>query len=192
MLLFQSKSQPSTETPDVQSPSASPWLWGCLIGTAALALTWLLIPSEWSFIDDPGLKLGIASSTHRFGFIGGVVHRIGALAADDRGWGLFRPAYWAYGAVFYLLQPPVAHALRAVMFGVVVCTPVVYLIRSDQSRRPSTRVLAFALVLMLANYPLYEGLSLLSLQELTGLFFVSLGLLTRRRPLRLLLWWVAA
>src|SRR4051794_18366415 len=106
MLLFQSKSQPRTVTGEVPSPSRSGWLWGCLTGSAALALTWLAVPSEWSFIDDPGLKLGISSSIHRYGSLGGVMHRIAALATDDRGWGLFRPAYWVYGTVFYLLQPP--------------------------------------------------------------------------------------
>lgn len=178
----------------IESPGRKGWPIGLLLGLAFI-LVWALIPAEWSFVDDPLQKQLLVDSIHHHGVVGGVLHRIAAGYADDRSWGLFRPAYWVYCATFYLLNPALAHALRAAFFVAVIGAPLVVATRAPrpvpQLRRAA--LLLWAGAVLAANSALYEGLSFLSLQELTGAAFVALGLLAERRTVvRSLLWLVAA
>ncbi len=107
----------------------------------------------------------------------------------DRDWALFRPAYWVYPSVFYLLPLPLAHVLRLLMVVVAVAGPVVYFHRRGGSRPR----LAFILVLVVASCStLLLGLYFVSLQEVSGAAFIGLGLLIKREGWRIVAWTVAA
>jgi hypothetical protein len=153
-----------------------------LVGFAAL-------PWEWSFIDDTGALdiLHAQQATH--GTVGGILPAAGVWYRIDLGWGLFRPAWWLYGGTFYLLPPGAAHAARLLMLGLAFAGPLALAARAKSGRA----VVVWAGAVLAANVSLYRGLWYVSLQELSGLCFVGLGLLAWRRPwLRLLCFLVAA
>lgn len=155
---------------------------------------WTLIPDwEWSFLDDAGQKTyALGYRTHR-GLLGGVWANAKAqYDADIHQWGLFRPLWYPYASTFYLLSPAIAHALRFAMVLVVVVLPPLWLSRPREGRSRNVSLAVVGICLLGANTTLYQGLSFLSLQELSGLALVSLGLCTDRRVPRSLLWLGAA
>jgi len=166
----------------VAAPSVPPrterrwWYW--LAGGVLALVGYGLLPWEWSFIDDTG-ALAIL---HEHGVPGAVAvwYRL------DLDWGLFRPAWWLYGGAFYVLPAGAAHAVRLAMLGVAVAGPLALV--------PRVRaVLLWAAAVVAANVSVYRGLWYVSLQELSGLCFVGLGLLARRRMwVRVLCFLVAA
>lgn len=161
---------------------------------AALTLTWALAPAEWSFVDDAGLKQALDASVREHGVLSGISHQVGSMVDIDRSWGLFRPLYWVYAATFYLLGAPAAHGLRMLLFVLAIVVPVAVVHRRARANGGRAALLAlWAGLVLLANSTLYEGLSLLSLQELSGVALVALGLLAERRAwVRSLLWLGAA
>lgn len=159
----------------------------------AAVVGWALVPAEWSFVDDAGLKTSLLAAVHQHGVVGGVVSQISAMVRTDRTWGLFRPLYWVYGGTFYLLGPAEAHATRMLMLAVTIAIPPLLVFRRSQHvGRRSWWLAAWAALVVAANPTLYEGLTLNSLQELSGLFLVALGLGDRRPWLRTVLWLGAA
>lgn len=159
--------------------------------TASLA--WALAPAEWSFVDDAGMKTSLLDYIHADGVVGGVAAQISHLFTVDRSWGLFRPFYWVYGGIFYLLNPSAAHALRMLMFAAAVIIPSGLVYRRARQRGGRAPVLAvWTLLVLLANPTLYEGLTLNSLQELSGLSLVALGILVERRSWPRSLIWLGA
>lgn len=150
-----------------------------LVVVWTVALNW-----EWSFIDDAGLKSAVNDYTDRLG-PGGLWTLFTTLQENDRSWGLFRPAYHAFTTLFYLTNPAIAHGIRLAMLLAVLLIPAVRI-----GRDTVTTLLAFAV--LAANVTLYMGLSYLSLQELSGLTFVAIGLLSEAPRRRSVLWLVAA
>ena len=152
---------------------------------ALLVLVWMFaFRWEWSFIDDAGMKILVNDATSKHG-IAGLWTDMHAQALADRTWGLFRPLWYVYAAFFYLANPAIAHGLRLAMFLAVILIPALRWARS-----PLAAVIAAAV--LAANVTLYLGLSYLSLQELSGLTLVALGLLTEGPVRRSLLWLGAA
>ena len=83
-----------------------------LIVAALLVLLWTLAISwEWSFIDDVGLKTIVNTALEERG-VAGLWEQMRERATFDREWGLFRPLYYVYTVVFYLVNPAVAHGIR--------------------------------------------------------------------------------
>src|SRR5947199_803785 len=82
-----------------------------LVGFAAL-------PWEWSFIDDTGAVTTLHAQQALHGPVGGVFGAAGVYYRLDVHWGLFRPAWWLYAGLFYLLPVGAAHAARLLMLAV--------------------------------------------------------------------------
>lgn len=158
-----------------------------LVGTG-LTL-WGSVDWAWSPIDDAGHVLALRTLIDGNGLLLGMVNYVLELIRVDLSWGLFRPAYWVYPSLFYLTDPAAAHVVRLVMLVVAIAGPLVHF-RRQGLRGPA---LAFAAMLLVgAAAPLAIGLFLVSLQELSGLAFIGLGLLFPNRWVRLTLWTVAA
>jgi hypothetical protein len=162
-----------------------------LVGGAVLLVGYALLPWEWSFIDDPRLVDTLHAEQHAHGWLPGTVAAIGSAYRFDATWGLFRPSWWVYAGVFYLLPAGPAHAVRLAMYAAALAGPLALLARG-RTGRFRWALLGWGAAVVLANGSLYRGLWFTSLQELSGLCFVGLGLPTRRRWLRVLLWLVAA
>lgn len=150
-----------------------------LVVVWTFAFTW-----EWSFIDDVGLKVSANAVLEREG-VAGLWTAIKGQAEADQTWGLFRPLWYVYAVVFYLVNPAVGHGLRLAMLFVILLVPAL-----RYGRRPVSFVVILSV--LAANVTLYLGLSYLSLQELSGLALVALGLVSDGRIRRSLLWLGAA
>lgn len=159
------------------------------VGLALLLVA--LLPWEWSFIDDGGLLTALRVQQTAHGALAGVATDVGYMYRIDLGWGLFRPAFWVYCATFYLLPVGPAHAVRVAMVVIALAGPLAVLARTITGRT-RTVVLVWAGAVLLANDSLFTGVWYPSLQELSGLAFVGLGLSCRRPWPRLLYWLVAA
>ena len=158
-----------------------------LVGT--VLTLWGSIAWTWSPVDDAGHVLALRTLIDENGLLLGMVNYVLELIRVDLSWGLFRPAYWVYPSLFYLADPTTAHVVRLVMLIVAIAGPLVHF-RRQGLRGPA---LAFAAMLLTgAAAPLAMGLFLVSLQELSGLAFIGLGLLFPNRWVRLTLWTVAA
>jgi hypothetical protein len=163
------------------------WILGvCLV---ILSIIWLLVPWEWSTIDDPGFVLGLQQRIAEHGFLGGQASSLQSMFASDIDWGLFRPSYWAYPGLFYLLPVELAHLVRLFMLLVAIAGPLVFMRRRGAS---SISLIAAGLVLVTASSGLIVGLEFTSLQELSGAAFVGLGFVFPRAAARLTLWTIAA
>ena len=177
----------STESANAKIPLA--WgrrFWAAVaLISSALIVVWILIPWQWSPVDDPGQVLTMKDLTSHSGLFGGVLERVGQLAAGDREGGVFRPLAWVYPPVVYSLPVTAAHLLRLAMLIVIILGPLVYFRR--RGSRPLILLMTLVLLLISAG-TLYEGLLLLSIQEVGGMALVSLGLMADQRILRLLLW----
>ncbi len=168
----------------------SKWLYPIVaVSTLALIVLWLLIPWEWAPVDDPGQVILLGREILNSGRLAGTLERLEQLASGDVRWGLFRPAYWIYQVGTYQLPVTLAHVLRLLMTLAALLGPVLYFRRAGAS---SLR-LWLALLLMLAGAStLYQGLFLVSLQELSGAAFIGLGLMSARSWPRIFLWLVAS
>lgn len=155
----------------------------------SLAILWLVIPWAWSPVDDSGLVIQIGEKVDGLGRLSGTFSQLSALYQWDENWGLFRPAYWVYQALFFQLPVSIAHLVRLFMVFAVVLGPVVYFRRSGAS---SSRLWLTLLITTAAASTLYQGLFLVSLQELSGAAFIGVGLMARRNSTRIAFWLVAA
>ena len=101
----------------------------------------------------------LLADTHRHGTIGGVWARFVDWAHFAYGTGQFRPTYWAYCSVFYLLPVGAAHSVRLFIVVVVIAVPVAIVWRTLRMRRvPAVAVTVWAAALVLANPALYGAL----------------------------------
>lgn len=156
---------------------------------AAVVLAWMAVPWAWSTIDDPGHALALRSSVEALGPLEGTWTRFREMFYIDLEWGLFRPVYWLYAAAFYWLPSSLAHGLRLLMLVVAVVGPAVYFARTSRDR--DRRI--FTVLLVVAGCSTVTlGLFFVSLQELSGVAFVGIGLLARGRLPRILAWTAAA
>jgi hypothetical protein len=178
---------PVDETPSHQ-PGVLPdrhrhrrWWWLAAAGAAVVGFVLVsLLPWEWSFIDDGQLIGNLHAATHHYGTPAGIAVTVYHAYQFDAWWGLFRPAYWLWQAVFYLLPVGPAHAVRVAMLGCAVAGPVVALGRrwTGRYRRAA---MAWCAAAVLVDGGIWFGLWYPSLQELDGLAFVGLGLAAGRR-----------
>jgi hypothetical protein len=163
-----------------------------LLGGLAVGLVLAALPRwEWSFIDDGALLNALHTQQRLHGTFGGIPADIYQMYRNDVSWGLFRPAYWVYCATFYLLPVGVAHALRIAMLLAALAGPLLVIWRTFAGR-VRLAMATWAAAVLLSDSSLYMGVWYPSLQELSGLGFVGLGLVTRRPWLRALCWLVAA
>jgi len=157
-----------------------------LLPLAAIVVASGFLPWEWSFIDDGGLIARLRADRAGAGQLHGVWNFIEQSWRFDLSWGLFRPLFWVFSSLFYLLPAGAAHAVRVAMLLVVVVGAMVVAGRRFTGR-DSFAMGLWAGAAVAVDASLYTGLYYPSLQELSGLCLVALGLLARRRPvLRLL------
>lgn len=160
-----------------------------LTAVIVLVILWARINWAWSPVDDAGHVLALRNLQEQHGFLSGIAAYAVELVRVDITWGLFRPSYWAYPTVFYLLSPTGAHVVRLLLILLAVAGPLVHFYRQG-ARGP--RLAMVALLLLAAASSLYIGLFLVSLQELSGLAAIGVGLLIPNRWGRLVAWIVAA
>lgn len=161
--------------------------------TLVTSIVWLFLPWAWSPVDDPGQVLTLSREIAESGRISGTLNRImqlaGAEGFGDKGSGIFRPAAWIYPALVYQLPVALAHLVRLLMVVAVILGPLAYFRRCGASSR---RLWLTLLIIVAAASTLYQGLFLLSIQELGGAAFVGLGLVARRNSTRIVFWLIAA
>ena len=156
---------------------------------AGLIIIWLLIDWEWSTVDDPGQVILLSREIQANGWWGGMTERASQLMRGDIGGGIFRPAAWVYPVLVYQLPVEWAHVVRLVMVLIAIAGPVAFYRRTGAS----SQFTIFALILMIgASSTLYEGLFLISIQELGGAAFIGLGLLLPWRSTRIVAFLLAA
>ena len=154
-----------------------------------LVIIWIRTDWAWSPVDDAGHVLALQSLMDRYGALGGMVAYAAEMVDIDRSWGLFRPSYWIYPSVFYLLPVGPAHLARLLMILIVIAGPLIHFRRSGIN---GVRLWMAGLLLVASASSLYVGLFLVSLQELSAMVFVSLGLLLPNRWVRFVSWSIAA
>jgi hypothetical protein len=115
------------------------------------------------------------------GFPQAVIIRFQELLMGDWESGLFRPIAWIYPPLMYSLPIGLAHEVRLTMLLLAFIGPLLYFRRSGAS---SARLWLTFLLLLAGAAALYEGLLLLSLQELGGMALVGLGLAIRKPWMR--------
>ena len=120
----------------------------------------LVVPWEWSPIDDPGHVLALHDRVSSLGPLLGTWTRIVDLFSVDRTWALFRPGYWLYAGVFYWLPISLAHVTRLLLVVIVVGAPVIYFRRL---RTPSVPLPFMILFIAAAASGLYLGIEFVSL-----------------------------
>lgn len=154
-----------------------------------LVILWLLIPWEWSPIDDAQQVLLLQKEILASGRMQGSLVRFGQLFQADPELGVFRPPYWLFQVVIYQLPVSIAHVVRLLMVIAAILGPVIYFRRNGAGNLK----LWFILLLFIAGAStLYQGLFLTSLQELSGAALVGLGLMVKRSWIRMGLWLIAA
>jgi hypothetical protein len=158
---------------------------------AAAVVGFGLLPWEWSFIDDGGLMTYSAAARETHGPVAGTWTYIETGWRYDFQWGLFRPVFWVWVPLFYLLPVGAAHAVRAGMLLAAVGGAVLAVSREFAGRQRWVMAV-WTGVAVLAEASIYAGLYYPSIQELSGLCLIGLGLLVRRRPVLRLLAWTAA
>ena len=141
-----------------------------ILAAVLLVVGWLLLPWEWSLIDD-GQALGHVRTI-------GVRQTAELYRFTDSSWGLFRPMFWLYMGTFYLLPVKIAFTVRMLMLAVAVAVPA-WLV---WHRTGSRWLVAWAALLLAGNPSLLRNLAYPSLQEGPGVALVALGLLPYRRP----------
>lgn len=154
-----------------------------------LAILWMRIDWAWSPVDDAGHVLALQALTEESGHPLGMARYAIEMFNIDLEWGLFRPSYWLYPSLFYLLPTGPAHFVRLLMVFVTIAGPLVFFHR--QGIR-GAKLVFIGILLTAAGSALYIGLVLVSLQELSGMASISLGLMVRNRWIRWILWVVAA
>ncbi|MEV6522155.1 hypothetical protein AB0M43_09460 [Longispora sp. NPDC051575] len=151
-----------------------------ILAAVLLVVGWLLLPWEWSLIDD-GQALGHVRTI-------GVRQTFELYRFTDSSWGLFRPLFWLYMGTFYLLPVKIAFTVRMLMLAVAVAVPA-WLV---WQRTGSRWLVAWAALLLAGNPSLLRNLAYPSLQEGPGVALVALGLLPYRRPWPRIVFWLAA
>lgn len=162
---------------------------GAGVVVLVLGLAWMLVPWEWSTVDDPRQVLVMRAEVADRGPVGGAIHRAAELARTDRDGGIFRPAAWVYPPLIYQLPIEAAHVVRLLMLAVAILGPIIYVRRQGANL---ARTLITLLILLASATRLNQGLFLLSIQELSGAAFIGLGLAVRDPRLRTGLWIVSA
>ena len=157
--------------------------------TLTLGAIWLWIPWEWAPIDDPGQVILLGREIAESGRISGTYNRFSQLVNGDVSWGIFRPSYWIFQVSVYQLPISLAHLARLAMVVVAILGPLLYFRRSGAS---SSKLWFILLLLLAGASTLYQGLFLVSLQELSGAAFIGLGLMATRTWPRVTLWVIAA
>jgi len=150
---------------------------------------WLLIPWAWSPVDDPGQVIAMQREIADFGRVSGTFNRFTQFYQGDQAGGVFRPAAWTFAPLLYQLPVVLAHLVRLLMVFAVILGPVIYFRRAGAS---SSRLWLTLFIIIAGASTLYQGLFLLSIQELGGAACVGLGLMARRIPARMALWLAAA
>ena len=150
---------------------------------------WALVPWQWSPVDDPGQVLAMRDLIAAHGYFGALIERTIELAKGDFTGGVFRPVAWVYPPLFYWLPVVPAHVVRLIFLLIILIGPLAYFRRSGAGK---ARLIVTLLILLVAASSLYQGLVLLSIQEVGGMAFVSLGLLLPNRYARLISWTLAA
>jgi hypothetical protein len=164
---------------------------GLAAGVLAVLILYAALPWEWSFIDDTGALAILHGQQDAHGTWGGAFGAATVWYRLDLGWGLFRPAFWLYAGAFYLLPPGAAHAVRLLMLALAVAGPLA-IARAATPGAARRAALCWVAAVLATNVSLYRGLWFGSLQELSGLCCVGLGLLARRRTGVRLLGFLAA
>jgi hypothetical protein len=124
-------------------------------------------------VDDPAQVIAMRDLFASHGPFGGFVTRVGELAAGDLKSGVFRPLAWLYPPMLYWLPVRGAHLIRLLMVIIIIVGPLIYFRRQGATKGR----LCMTLCLLVAGAAtLYQGLLLLSLQEVGGMALVSLGL----------------
>jgi len=166
------------------------WFWLAVCGTlAVLIVVWIRIPWQWSPVDDAGQVTTMNAMVSSDGYLGAILDRVSQLARGDLTFGVFRPLAWVYPPMLYVLPLLPAHLVRLVMVFIIVLGPLVYFRRRGSS---PVLLLAILFLLLIAAGSTYQGLILLSVQEVGGLLFISLGLMLPNRLARLIAWVLAA
>jgi len=152
---------------------------------AGLAVNW-----SWGPVDDTGQVIAMQDLVNQNGYLGGITSRVTELASGDFVGGVFRPLAWIYPALIYSLPSGLAHLIRIGMLVVIVVAPVIYVRRKGQ--QPSSVLLLVFIVSFAGAATLIQGITLLSIQEVGGAFFVAIGLLSSNKYARLIFWVLAA
>jgi hypothetical protein len=184
--------KPRSTQPDPRPRARFPRAYVLLLGAVLIVLVLIaLAPWEWSFIDDGNMLTILHGQQKAYGTLPGIPGDAYDWFRRDLTWGLFRPAFWVYAGTFYLLPVGPAHALRFAMLFAAVGGPMVAIARGFAGRA-RTAMVAWTGAAMLSNAGLYTGIWYPSLQELSGLAFVGLGLSSKRTWPRLVCWLIAA
>jgi hypothetical protein len=161
------------------------WVCGISAVIALLAVWTFAIEWEWSFIGD---DVRLVQATRSSLGSGGVIQ----LAKDSWQYlnndlsSFFRPVSSLYPQALYLLPPHLARGVRLLL--ILVSFWAVLRITLTTARPIWGNPFSlWVLSLLLANTSLYYGLWAPSLQELTGIFFLSLFLLAKNVYLKALL-----
>jgi hypothetical protein len=140
---------------------------------------------EWSVMDDPGYVLRLQQSiAETGGTFSGILYNFRQHRAVDTVGGIFRPAFWAYTSTVYLLPPNWAYTSRLLTFLLIFffCIDATLRVRGHRLLCPESWgtdekwLVFFQLTGFLSIRSLYDGLALVVLQELIGIFFASLGI----------------
>ena len=164
------------------------WAAVALVSGLLISL-WILVPWQWSPVDDPGQVLAMRDLIAIHGYFGALVERTTELAKGDFTSGVFRPVAWVYPPLFYWMPVIPAHVIRLILLLIIIIGPLAYFRRTGAGK---ARLIVTFFVLLVAAASLYQGLVLLSIQEVGGMAFVSLGLLLPNRYARLISWTLAA
>lgn len=180
----------STHSHDSEKLAGGRLFWVSVgVVSVALMIFWMLIPWQWSPVDDPGQVLAMRGLFESQGVIGGILERISQLASGDLAGGVFRPLAWVYPPLLYGLPVDLAHLIRLIMVIIIILGPLVYF-RRNGARLPLLGIIF--ILLLIAAGTLYQGLLLLSIQEVGGITLISLGLMVNGRISRLVFWLLAA
>lgn len=181
-------------TIDQQSPRTrlawGHWFWVIVCAILViLVFVWTRIPWQWSPVDDAGQVTTMNAMVNSEGYLAAILERVDQLAQGDLTFGVFRPLAWVYPPLLYVMPLLPAHLVRLFMVFIIILGPLVYF-----RRRGSSPVLLLAVffILLIAAGSTYQGLILLSVQEVGGLLFISLGLMLPNRLMRLFAWVLAA
>lgn len=165
----------SSRSPRILEESRAKLVWLGVAGVVVVSLAIALIPAEWSLVDDAGLKAQLDAQIQSHGLIGGIWSAFSGYAAELTQGGQFRPLAYLYWSTFYLLSPGLGHGVRMAMFLISVTIPPI--VMASRYQRPvAVPIAIWGTCLLLVNSTLYQGLTLMSLQELTGVAVIALGL----------------
>ena len=160
------------------------------ISLIVIAVSWwyISLPWEWSDIDDPGFVLSLENETAKHGIFGYLTH-VWHMVQVDLNWGLFRPSYWLYPSVVYGFPIGIAHLIRLALLLLALIGPIIAFRR--RGANTTTLVMGLCMIIISGRH-LFDGLFLVSIQELSGAAFVGLGLMLRTGTSRLASWTIAA